>query len=71
MPPEVDVCQHNIWSPYIIWMYWSITSLSTVGYENLHPVNSKMRVACIIYMFLNFGAVPYVIGNITRIAFSS
>ncbi|KAL2346750.1 hypothetical protein Fmac_000750 [Flemingia macrophylla] len=36
-----DKSQENLWSLYVTSMYWSITTLTNVGYGDLHPVNTK------------------------------
>lgn len=48
-------------------MYWSITTLTTVGYGDLHPVNAREMLFDIFYMLFNLGLTAYLIGNMTNL----
>ena len=48
-------------------MYWSITTLTSVGYGDLHAQNSSEMVFEIFYMFFNLGLTAYLIGNMTNL----
>ncbi|KAF8102815.1 hypothetical protein N665_0194s0028 [Sinapis alba] len=52
---------------YVTSMYWSITTLTTVGYGDLHPVNTKEMIFDIFYMLFNLGLIAYLIGNMTNL----
>ncbi|KAE8682883.1 Potassium channel AKT1 [Hibiscus syriacus] len=52
---------------YVTSMYWSITTLTTVGYGDLHPVNTREMVFDIFYMLFNLGMTAYLIGNMTNL----
>ncbi|GMJ07466.1 K+ transporter 1 [Hibiscus trionum] len=52
---------------YVTSMYWSITTLTTVGYGDLHPVNIREMIFDIFYMFFNLGLTAYLIGNMTNL----
>ncbi|TKY74702.1 Potassium channel AKT1 [Spatholobus suberectus] len=62
-----DNNQQNVWSRYVTSMYWSIVTLSTVGYGDLHPVNTREMVFDILYMLFNLGLTSYLIGNMTNL----
>ncbi|XP_047327503.1 potassium channel AKT1-like [Impatiens glandulifera] len=62
-----DFEEHNLWSRYITSMYWSITTLSTTGYGDLHPVNTGEMIFTTIYMLFNLGLTSYLIGNMTNL----
>ncbi|KAM7268360.1 hypothetical protein ACFE04_010526 [Oxalis oulophora] len=57
----------NLWSRYVTSMYWSITTLTTVGYGDLHPVNAREMIFDIFYMLFNLGLTAYLIGNMTNL----
>ncbi|XP_027916529.1 potassium channel AKT1-like [Vigna unguiculata] len=59
--------QHSLWSRYVMSIYWSITTLTTVGYGDLHPVNSREMTFDIFYMLFNLGLTAYLIGNMTNL----
>ncbi|XP_057787650.1 potassium channel AKT1-like isoform X1 [Salvia miltiorrhiza] len=67
MPPGVDFRQLSLWFRYVTSMYWSITTLSTVGYGDLHAVNAKEMVFTVFYMLFNLGLTAYLIGNMTNL----
>ncbi|XWS70657.1 hypothetical protein CRYUN_Cryun03dG0065600 [Craigia yunnanensis] len=52
---------------YVTSIYWSITTLTTVGYGDLHPVNTREMVFDIFFMFFNLGLTAYLIGNMTNL----
>lgn len=57
----------TLWERYVTSMYWSITTLTTVGYGDLHAVNSKEMIFDIFYMLFNLGLTSYLIGNMTNL----
>ncbi|KAK7351402.1 hypothetical protein VNO77_10833 [Canavalia gladiata] len=62
-----DDNQKNLWNLYVTSMYWSIVTLSTVGYGDLHPMNTREMVFDIIFMLFNLGLTSYLIGNMTNL----
>ncbi|GFP99211.1 potassium channel akt2/3 [Phtheirospermum japonicum] len=52
---------------YISALYWSITTMSTVGYGDIHAVNALEMVFIIFYMLFNLGLTAYIIGNMTNL----
>ncbi|CAJ1944412.1 unnamed protein product [Sphenostylis stenocarpa] len=59
--------ERSLWSRYVTSIYWSITTLTTVGYGDLHPVNSREMIFDIFYMLFNLGLTAYLIGNMTNL----
>ncbi|TKY58162.1 Potassium channel AKT1 [Spatholobus suberectus] len=62
-----DAIDQNLWGKYIVTLYWSIVTLASVGYGDLHPVNTKEMVFDILYILFNLGLTSYLIGNMTNL----
>ncbi|KAJ8751510.1 hypothetical protein K2173_016738 [Erythroxylum novogranatense] len=62
-----DFLQQSIWIRYVTSIYWSITTLTTVGYGDLHPVNTSEMIFDVFYMLFNLGLTAYLIGNMTNL----
>ncbi|KAI5593417.1 hypothetical protein BDE02_03G014000 [Populus trichocarpa] len=57
----------SLWIRYTSAMYWSITTMTTVGYGDLHAQNSMEMIFIIFYMLFNLGLTAYLIGNMTNL----
>ncbi|CAA7409946.1 unnamed protein product [Spirodela intermedia] len=62
-----DFKDRSIWVGYVYSMYWSIVTLTTVGYGDLHSQNTGEKVFNIFYMLFNIGLTSYLIGNMTNL----
>ncbi|POO03770.1 Voltage dependent potassium channel [Trema orientale] len=62
-----DFQHRSIWLGYTYSMYWSIVTLTTVGYGDLHAVNTGEKVFNMVYMLFNIGLTAYLIGNMTNL----
>lgn len=62
-----DFKERSIWLGYTYSMYWSIVTLTTVGYGDLHAVNSREKTFNMFYMLFNIGLTAYIIGNMTNL----
>lgn len=63
----VEILEEDMWIRYVTSVYWSITTLTTVGYGDLHPVNTREMIFDIVYMLFNLGLTSYLIGNMTNL----
>ncbi|XP_057959615.1 potassium channel KAT3 isoform X2 [Malania oleifera] len=59
--------ERSIWLGYTYSMYWSIVTLTTVGYGDLHAENTGEKVFNVLYMLFNIGLTAYIIGNMTNL----
>ncbi|KAF8021091.1 hypothetical protein BT93_G1500 [Corymbia citriodora subsp. variegata] len=57
----------SLWDRYVTALYWSITTLTTTGYGDLHAENSREMLFDIFYMLFNLGLTSYLIGNMTNL----
>ncbi|KAF0920068.1 hypothetical protein E2562_032758 [Oryza meyeriana var. granulata] len=62
-----DFHQRSLWIRYVTSVYWSITTLTTVGYGDLHAENTREMIFNIFYMLFNLGLTAYLIGNMTNL----
>ncbi|XP_042465861.1 potassium channel KAT3-like [Zingiber officinale] len=59
--------EDSLWIRYVTALYWSITTLTTTGYGDLHAENIREMLFDICYMFFNLGLTAYLIGNMTNL----
>lgn len=57
----------SLWTRYVTALYWSITTLTTTGYGDLHAENPREMLFDIFYMLFNLGLTAYLIGNMTNL----
>ncbi|CAA0832331.1 Potassium channel KAT1 [Striga hermonthica] len=59
--------QMSLWDRYVTAIYWSIVTLTTTGYGDLHAENPREMLFDIFYMLFNLGLTAYLIGNMTNL----
>ncbi|KAE7996211.1 hypothetical protein FH972_000952 [Carpinus fangiana] len=59
--------EDSLWDRYVTALYWSITTLTTTGYGDLHAENPREMLFDIFYMLFNLGLTSYLIGNMTNL----
>ncbi len=59
--------EQDLWISYVTSIYWSITTLSTVGYGDLHAVNTREMIFDTFFMLCNLGLTSYLSGNMTNL----
>uniref|UniRef100_A0A2C9UCU1 Potassium channel n=1 Tax=Manihot esculenta TaxID=3983 RepID=A0A2C9UCU1_MANES len=62
-----DFEQHSLSTRYVTSLYWSITTLTTTGYGDLHAVNEREMIFTMFYMMFDLGLTSYLIGNMTNL----
>ncbi|TYI17508.1 hypothetical protein ES332_A07G029400v1 [Gossypium tomentosum] len=66
-----DFKQKGFWHGYICSIYWSIVTLTSVGYGEFYSMNEGEKIFNSIYMLFNMGLIAYIIGNITNLVVQS
>ncbi|CAI0427626.1 unnamed protein product [Linum tenue] len=61
----------SIWLRYTVAVYWSVTTMTTVGYGDLRAENTRERIFITGYMLFNLGLTAYLIGNMTDLVVES
>ncbi|XP_027909662.1 potassium channel KAT1-like [Vigna unguiculata] len=59
--------EESLWDRYVTSLYWSIVTLTTTGYGDLHAANPREMLFFIFYILLNLGLTSYIIGNMTNL----
>jgi hypothetical protein len=66
-----DFREDGLWIRYVTSLYWSITTMTTTGYGDLHAENSREMLFGIAYMLFNLWLTAYLIGNMTNLVVHS
>ncbi|XP_023735573.1 potassium channel SKOR [Lactuca sativa] len=57
----------DLWKRYITSLYFSIVTMATVGYGDIHPVNLREMIFVMFYVSFDMVLGAYLIGNITAL----
>lgn len=63
--------EDGLWIRYVTSLYWSITTMTTTGYGDLHAENTREMLFGISYMLFNLWLTAYLIGNMTNLVVHS
>jgi voltage-gated potassium channel len=63
--------RHFTGGPWLDCLYMSVTTLTTVGYGEIVPMNNAARIFVIAYLFVAFGVVSYSAFQIGQTIFSA
>jgi len=62
LEPDSDLITH-----YINAVYWAVTTLTTVGYGDILPVNNSQKIYSMFVQVMGFGVFGFLIGTIASI----
>ena len=63
---DIEPEQSNV-TTYIKALYWTITTLTTIGYGDITPQNDPQRIFTMAVMIIGAGMYGYIIGNISNL----
>ncbi|KAF8663742.1 hypothetical protein HU200_055066 [Digitaria exilis] len=66
-----DFREAGLWVRYVTSLYWSITTMTTTGYGDLHAENTREMLFGVVYMLFNLWLTAYLIGNMTNLVVHS
>lgn len=64
---EYQDVYNDLWREYLASMYWSVTTLTTVGYGDITPTSDGERLYTIVAMVIGGAFYGYIVGSITTI----
>ena len=64
---EMDIDQSSMMRLYIWGMYWAISTISTVGFGDIHAYNSTEVIFSMFWMIFGVIFYSFTIGNLTQI----
>ena len=62
---EINLQFANLFRQYVTTLYWSITTLATVGYGDIVPINTAERLVTIVIMLLGATVFGYIVSNVS------
>jgi hypothetical protein len=62
-----DLIDKNKGHLYLVSFYWSLTTLTTVGYGDIAPHTTEELVLCTMWMFFGVGFYSYIISTLTSV----
>lgn len=61
------VNRDSLYDTYVLSLYWSITTIVTVGYGDMIPMNSSERITNILIMLIGCGVFAHSIDSIVNV----
>ena len=65
-PVQFGLIDENISFQYVTSLYWSITTMATVGYGDIHAVNTYERLYCMLSMIISSGVYAFTLSEIVK-----
>ncbi len=56
----------KMWEQYLFSLYWSVTTLCTLGYGDVTPQTYSEYIMAVSYMIINYCVGAYIIGTLLR-----
>jgi hypothetical protein len=62
-----DLMDESNGTLYLFSLYWSITTLTTVGFGDINAGTNSERIICIIWMMFGVGFYSFTVGSISSV----
>ena len=64
---ETDLRFQAVYDQYLFSIYWTFTTITTVGYGDIHPINTNERIVCIFIVVLGVSIFGYAVARINQL----
>ena len=62
-----DILNYDMFEMYMTSFYWTVTTITTVGYGDISAYNTEERVFCSIIMIIGVFLYSYTIGSLSSL----
>jgi hypothetical protein len=67
----VPISESGEGTRYLMALYWEFTTIITVGYGDIYPIQTAEAILCIFNMIIGAAIVSFIVGNVTSILAAS
>jgi hypothetical protein len=64
---RINILDENYWHQYLWSVYWTLQTLTTVGFGDIGSVTDIEMFACCVWMIFGVGFYSFIIGNLSSI----
>jgi len=64
---ELDIRDASLGEQYVTTIYWTFTTLATVGYGDITPINTSERIVTVVVMILGATVFGYIVANVSTL----
>ena len=63
----LDLREASLGEQYVTTIYWTFTTLATVGYGDITPINTSERIVTVVVMILGATVFGYIVANVSTL----